>query len=57
MNNLNRTIISLSQVCRYLAKLATEKGVEIYSGFAVDDFIYDKAKMEKNKRIFKKVQK
>ena len=41
MNNLNRTIISLSQVCRYLAGLATEKGVEIYSGFAVEHFIYD----------------
>ncbi len=41
MNNIGHKIISLSQVCRYLAKLANDKGVEVYPGFAVSNFIYE----------------
>jgi electron-transferring-flavoprotein dehydrogenase len=41
MNNEGNYTASLGQVCRYLAELAEEKGVEIYTGFAVDDMIYD----------------
>ncbi len=41
MNNEGNYIASLAQVCKYLAGLAQEKGVEIYTGFAVDDMLYD----------------
>ncbi len=41
MNNEGNQIASLSQVCKYLATVAEAKGVEIYTGFAVDDMIYD----------------
>jgi len=42
MNNAGNQIASLGEVCRYLATIAESKGVEIYTGFAVDDMIYDK---------------
>ncbi len=45
MNNIGNKIISLSEVCKYLAKLAEEKGVEIYPGFAISDFIYENEKI------------
>jgi electron-transferring-flavoprotein dehydrogenase len=41
MNNEGNYIASLAQVCKYLAELAEAKGVEIYTGFAVDDMLYD----------------
>ncbi len=41
MNNEGNYIASLAQVCRYLAGIAEAKGVEIYTGFAVDDMLYD----------------
>jgi len=41
MNNEGNQIASLAQVCKYLAGVAESKGVEIYTGFAVDDMIYD----------------
>ena len=41
MNNEGNYIASLGEVCRYLAGLAEEKGVEIYTGFSVDDMLYD----------------
>jgi electron-transferring-flavoprotein dehydrogenase len=41
MNNEGNYIASLGEVCRYLAGLAEEKGVEIYTGFSVDDMVYD----------------
>jgi electron-transferring-flavoprotein dehydrogenase len=41
MNNEGNYIASLSQVCKYLAGIAEAKGVEIYTGFSVDDMIYD----------------
>jgi len=40
MNNTGNYVASLSQVCRYLADKAQEKGVEIYPGFAVDEILY-----------------
>ena len=45
MNNTGNKIISLSKVCRYLADVATTKGVEIYPGFAVSDLIYENNKI------------
>ncbi|MCH9740290.1 MAG: electron transfer flavoprotein-ubiquinone oxidoreductase [Epsilonproteobacteria bacterium] len=42
MNNDGNYIASLGQVCKYLATVAQSKGVEIYTGFAVDDMFYDK---------------
>ena len=45
MSNDGNYIASLGQVCRYLAKLAEERGVEIYTGFAVDSVIYEDGKV------------
>ncbi|MCH9813825.1 MAG: electron transfer flavoprotein-ubiquinone oxidoreductase [Epsilonproteobacteria bacterium] len=41
MNNMGNQIASLGQVCKYLANVAEKKGVEIYTGFAVDSLLYD----------------
>ena len=41
MSNDGNYIASLGQVCRYLATLAQERGVEIYTAFSVDSVIYD----------------
>jgi electron-transferring-flavoprotein dehydrogenase len=41
MENDGNYIASLGEVCRYLAELAEAKGVEIYTGFSVDEMIYD----------------
>ncbi len=41
MSNDGNYIASLGQVCRYLATLAEERGVEIYTGFSVDSVIYN----------------
>lgn len=41
MSNSGNYIASLGQVCKYLATLAEERGVEIYTGFSVDSVVYD----------------
>ncbi len=41
MNNMGNQIASLAHVCKYLAGVAEKKGVEIYTGFAVDELLYD----------------
>jgi electron-transferring-flavoprotein dehydrogenase len=45
MNNNGNYTASLGQVCRYLAAKAQEKGVEIYTGFAVDEILYKDGKV------------
>ena len=40
MNNKGNYTASLGQLCRYLAKIAEEKGVEIYTGFSVSEILY-----------------
>ena len=45
MNNLGNYTASLGQICRYLAVKAEEKGVEIYTGFAVDEILYKDGKV------------
>ncbi len=40
MNNIGNKIVSLSEVCKYLADIATKKGVEIYPGFSISDLLY-----------------
>ncbi|MEI6059668.1 MAG: electron-transfer flavoprotein:ubiquinone oxidoreductase [Bacteroidota bacterium] len=45
MNNLGNYTASLGQLCRYLAVKAQEKGVEIYTGFAVDEILYKDGKV------------
>ena len=40
MNNIGNYTASLGQICKYLAVKAQEKGVEIYTGFAVDEILY-----------------
>jgi len=45
MNNIGNYTASLGQLCRYLAEKAQEKGVEIYTGFAVDEILYKDGKV------------
>jgi electron-transferring-flavoprotein dehydrogenase len=40
MSNKGNYVASLGQICRYLSQKAEEKGVEIYTGFAVDEILY-----------------
>jgi len=45
MNNMGNYAASLGQICKYLAVKAAEKGVEIYTGFAVDEILYKDGKV------------
>jgi electron-transferring-flavoprotein dehydrogenase len=45
MSNKGNYTASLSQICKYLAVKAEEKGVEIYTGFAVDEILYKDGKV------------
>ncbi len=41
MNNHGNYVISLGNLCRWLAEQATELGVEIYPGFAASEVLYN----------------
>ena len=45
MSNEGNYIASLGEICRYLAKLAENRGVEIYTGFGADELIYEDCKV------------
>jgi len=45
MSNKGNYVASLGQICKYLAVKAQEKGVEIYTGFAVDEILYKDGKV------------
>ena len=45
MSNMGNYAASLGQICKYLAVKAAEKGVEIYTGFAVDEILYKDGKV------------
>ena len=45
MNNKGNYTASMSQVCRYLGKIAEEKGVEVYPGFALNEILYKDGKV------------
>jgi electron-transferring-flavoprotein dehydrogenase len=45
MNNIGNYTASLGQICRFLGIKAQEKGVEIYTGFAVDEILYKDGKV------------
>jgi electron-transferring-flavoprotein dehydrogenase len=45
MSNKGNYVASLGMVCRYLAVKAQEKGVEIYTGFAIDEILYKNGKV------------
>jgi electron-transferring-flavoprotein dehydrogenase len=45
MNNTGNYTASLSQICRYLAVKAEERGVEIYTAFSVDEILYGDGKV------------
>ncbi len=45
MNNTGNYTASLGQICKYLAVKAQERGVEIYTGFAVDEILYREGKV------------
>jgi len=51
MNNSGNYTASLGQICRYLAKVAEEKGVEIYTGFSVSEILYKAGKVSGAKTI------
>jgi electron-transferring-flavoprotein dehydrogenase len=40
MSNGGNYTASLGEICRFLAGIATERGVDIYSGFAVNEILY-----------------
>ena len=41
MGNKGNYTASLDEICRFLANKAAEKGVEIYTGFAMSELLYD----------------
>jgi electron-transferring-flavoprotein dehydrogenase len=41
MNNMGNHIVSLGKICKYLASIAEKKGVEIYTGFAASEVLYE----------------
>ena len=43
MHNTGNYIVSLGNVCRWLAKQAEALGIEIYAGFAAAEVLYDEA--------------
>jgi electron-transferring-flavoprotein dehydrogenase len=45
MNNIGNYTASISKLSKYLAQVAAEKGVEIYTGFSVEDVIYKDGKV------------
>jgi len=45
MSNKGNVCASLGELCRFLAAKATEKGVQIYSGFAMSDILYENGKV------------
>ena len=45
MSNKGNYTASLGQICKYLAIKAQEKGVEIYTGFAIDEILYKDGKV------------
>jgi len=45
LSNRGNFIVSLGEICRYLAKVAERKGVEIYTGFAVDKILYNRKRV------------
>jgi electron-transferring-flavoprotein dehydrogenase len=45
MGNKGNYTASLGQICRFLAKKAEEKGVEIYPGFSVAEILYKDVKV------------
>jgi electron-transferring-flavoprotein dehydrogenase len=45
MNNMGNYTASLGEICRFLATKAEERGVEIYTGFAVDEILYKDGKV------------
>jgi electron-transferring-flavoprotein dehydrogenase len=45
MGNKGNYLASLGQICKYLASKAEKKGVEIYTGFAVNEILYKEGKV------------
>jgi len=45
MSNKGNYTASLGQICRFLAQKAEEKGVEIYTGFSVNEILYQDGKV------------
>ncbi len=45
MNNQGNYTASLGEICRFLATKAEDRGVEIYTGFAVDEILYKDGKV------------
>ena len=43
IHNGENYIISLGQLCNWMSEKATELGVDVFSGFAADEVVYDEA--------------
>ncbi len=51
MKNKGNYVASLAQLCKYMAKVAQEKGVEIYTGFSVNEILYENGRIVGAKTI------
>lgn len=51
MRNKGNYVASLSRLCQYMASVAEEKGVEIYSGFSVNEILYENGRVVGAKTI------
>ncbi len=51
MRNKGNYSASLGELCRYMAAVAEEKGVEVYSGFSVNEVLYENSKIVGAKTI------
>ena len=45
MNNIGNQIASLGKICKYLETCATSRGVEIYTGFSINELLYENGKV------------
>jgi len=45
MNNIGNQIASLGKICKYLETCATSRGVEVYTGFSIDELLYEDGKV------------
>lgn len=45
MSNIGNYTASLGQICKFLAEKAKDRGVEIYTGFSLDEILYKNGKV------------
>ncbi|MEA2017843.1 MAG: electron-transfer flavoprotein:ubiquinone oxidoreductase [Campylobacterota bacterium] len=45
MNNMGNQIASLGKICKYLETCATSRGVDVFTGFSVNELLYENGKV------------